>query len=124
MKNNLKSKIQNHDTHVAIIGLGYVGLPLAVELSKKYPTVGFDLNEERIKQLKEDIDKTLEVDETELNIKAKLDFHPMQAGDVEESFADIEYSTKHLNFNPKTNLSDGIPTFIKWYKKYYNNLNA
>ena len=65
--NNLKSKIQNRDACVAIIGLGYVGLPLAIEFSKKYPTVGFDLNEERIKQLKEDIDKTLEVDEKELN---------------------------------------------------------
>ena len=124
MKNNPKSQIQNRDASIAVIGLGYVGLPLAIELSKKYPTVGFDLNEERIKQLKEDIDKTLEVDETELNIKAKLDFHPMQAGDVKESFADIDYSKKHLNFNPKTNLSVGIPTFIKWYKNYYNNLNA
>ena len=45
--NNLKSKIQNRDACVAIIGLGYVGLPLAIEFSKKYPTVGFDLNKER-----------------------------------------------------------------------------
>jgi UDP-N-acetyl-D-galactosamine dehydrogenase len=65
--NNLKSRIQNRDACIAVIGLGYVGLPLAIEFSKKYPTVGFDLNEERIKQLKEDIDKTLEVDEKELN---------------------------------------------------------
>jgi len=67
LKNNPKSQIQNRDASIAVIGLGYVGLPLAIELSKKYPTVGFDLNEERIKQLKEDIDKTLEVDEKELN---------------------------------------------------------
>ena len=67
MKNNPKSQIQNRDASIAVIGLGYVGLPLAIEFSKKYPTVGFDLNEERIKQLKEDIDKTLEVDEKELN---------------------------------------------------------
>ena len=67
MKNNPKSQIPNRDTSIAVIGLGYVGLPLAIEFSKKYPTVGFDLNEERIKQLKEDIDKTLEVDEKELN---------------------------------------------------------
>tara|TARA_B100000965_G_scaffold132798_1_gene110678 strand:+ start:4940 stop:5911 length:972 start_codon:yes stop_codon:yes gene_type:complete len=62
--------------------------------------------------------------EKELNIKAKLDFHPLQAGDIKESFADIGYSNKHLNFNPKTNLNVGLPEFIKWYKKYYNNLNA
>jgi UDP-N-acetyl-D-glucosamine/UDP-N-acetyl-D-galactosamine dehydrogenase len=57
--NNQKSKI-------AIIGLGYVGLPLAIEFSKKYPTVGFDLNKKRIKQLKNGIDKTLEVSDEEL----------------------------------------------------------
>ena len=66
MKNNLKSKIQNHDTHVAIIGLGYVGLPLAVEFSKKYSTVGFDKDENRIKQLKDGIDKTLELTKQDL----------------------------------------------------------
>ena len=65
--NNLQSRIQNQESKIGIIGLGYVGLPLAIEFSKKYPTVGFDLNEERIKQLKGDIDKTLEVDEKELN---------------------------------------------------------
>jgi len=62
VKNNLQES-----TCIAIIGLGYVGLPLAIEFSKKYSTVGFDLNEERIKQLKGGIDKTLEVDEKELN---------------------------------------------------------
>ena len=37
---------------IGIIGLGYVGLPLAVEFSKKYKTIGFDLNKKRIDQLK------------------------------------------------------------------------
>ena len=37
---------------IAIIGLGYVGLPLVIEFNKKYPTIGFDVSEERIKQLK------------------------------------------------------------------------
>jgi len=66
LKNNPKSQIQNRDACIAVIGLGYVGLPLAIEFSKKYPTVGFDLNEERIKQLKDGIDKTLEVEEKQL----------------------------------------------------------
>ena len=52
---------------IAVIGLGYVGLPLALEFSKKYPTVGFDLNEERIRQLKKGLDKTLEINEKDLN---------------------------------------------------------
>jgi UDP-N-acetyl-D-galactosamine dehydrogenase len=40
---------------IAIIGLGYVGLPLAVEFSKHYSTIGFDLNQQRIQQLLEKI---------------------------------------------------------------------
>lgn len=44
-----------------------MGLPLAIEFNKKYPTVGFDLNEKRIKQLIGGIDKTMEVDEKKLN---------------------------------------------------------
>ena len=47
---------------IAIIGLGYVGLPLAVEFGKKYATVGFDINESRVKDLKNGIDNTLEID--------------------------------------------------------------
>ena len=45
---------------IAIIGLGYVGLPLALEFSKKYQVVGFDINNLRIEQLKNGIDKTKE----------------------------------------------------------------
>lgn len=47
---------------IAIIGLGYVGLPLAVEFGKKYPVVGFDINKERINELQSGIDHTKEVD--------------------------------------------------------------
>jgi len=53
-------------TRVAVLGLGYVGLPLAVELGKKYQTIGFDLNSERIIQLNEGHDATLEVSAQEL----------------------------------------------------------
>ena len=45
---------------ISIIGLGYVGLPLALEFSKKYQVVGFDINKQRIEQLKNGIDKTKE----------------------------------------------------------------
>ena len=48
------------NTKIAIIGLGYVGLPLAVEFAKKYHTIGFDINQARIEQLKNSIDETLE----------------------------------------------------------------
>ncbi len=48
------------NTKIAIIGLGYVGLPLAVEFAKKYPTVGFDISKSRIEQLNNYTDVTLE----------------------------------------------------------------
>ncbi len=52
---------------IAIIGLGYVGLPLAVAFARKYHIIGFDINEERVSQLKEGEDLTLEVSSEELN---------------------------------------------------------
>lgn len=53
-----------HTTHnkIAVIGLGYVGLPLARLFATKYPVVGFDINEQRISELNSGIDLTLEVD--------------------------------------------------------------
>lgn len=57
---------------IAVIGLGYVGLPLAVEFSKKYPTVGFDINGLRVAALISGHDSTLEVDEAELKQATQL----------------------------------------------------
>ena len=54
------------ETRVAIIGLGYVGLPLLVEFAKQYPTLGFDIHEKRIEELRQHKDHTLEVSEEEL----------------------------------------------------------
>ena len=50
------------DSKIAIIGLGYVGLPLAIEFSKKFPVIGFDINELRIQELEKGHDRTLEVE--------------------------------------------------------------
>ena len=54
------------NNQIAIIGLGYVGLPLAVEFAKKYKTVGYDINQLRIDELNKFNDITLEVDHKEL----------------------------------------------------------
>lgn len=51
---------------IGIIGLGYVGLPLAVEFGKKFPTVGFDINQTRVEELNSGHDRTLEVDDENL----------------------------------------------------------
>ena len=54
------------NARIAVIGLGYVGLPLAVEFGRHFPTLGFDINAERIQELSSGRDRTLEVDSTEL----------------------------------------------------------
>ena len=59
---------------IAIIGLGYVGLPLAVEFGKNRETVGFDINDARIAELNAGIDNTLEVAPDELSLASKLSF--------------------------------------------------
>ncbi|MCN4144797.1 MAG: Vi polysaccharide biosynthesis UDP-N-acetylglucosamine C-6 dehydrogenase TviB [Thiohalomonas sp.] len=61
-------------TKLAIIGLGYVGLPLAVEFGKKMPVVGFDINEPRVKDLILGTDSTLEVSNEELKEAVQLKY--------------------------------------------------
>jgi UDP-N-acetyl-D-glucosamine/UDP-N-acetyl-D-galactosamine dehydrogenase len=58
--------LQLSNARIAIIGLGYVGLPLAVEFGRHFPTLGFDINFERIQELSSGRDRTLEVDSAEL----------------------------------------------------------
>ncbi len=50
------------NARIAVIGLGYVGLPLAVEFGRRYPTIGFDINTNRIDELKQGFDRSLEVE--------------------------------------------------------------
>ena len=59
-------KIRNKTVKVAVIGLGYVGLPLAVEFGKKYDTIGFDVKEDRLDLLKKGIDLTRETSSEDL----------------------------------------------------------
>ncbi|MDQ2695086.1 MAG: Vi polysaccharide biosynthesis UDP-N-acetylglucosamine C-6 dehydrogenase TviB [Pseudomonadota bacterium] len=65
-------------TRLGIVGLGYVGLPLAVEFGKKYPTLGFDINAARILELRSGRDSTLEVSAQELQHAAHLHFTSQQ----------------------------------------------
>ena len=62
------------DTRIAVIGLGYVGLPLAVEFGKRYLTTGFDINRPRIAALISGHDSTLEVDTAELESATHLSY--------------------------------------------------
>lgn len=60
----MSSTISQSNIKIAVIGLGYVGLPLARLFSTKFPTIGYDTNEERVSQLMNGNDRTLEVDHT------------------------------------------------------------
>ena len=79
------------NTKIAIIGLGYVGLPLAVEFAKKYKTVGFDINETRIEELKNNTDITLETNSKDLK-KVNI-----------TSFAELNAAKKGLWLTTDTN---------------------
>ena len=60
--------------NIAIVGLGYVGLPLAVELGKQYPSIGFDISKERIAALNEGVDVTRETSQLEIAAAKQLVF--------------------------------------------------
>ena len=63
-----------NDLRIGIVGLGYVGLPLAVEFGRKYPTAGFDINAARIAELERGEDSTLECSPDELSAATELRF--------------------------------------------------
>lgn len=71
---NLLKKVQDKTATIGVIGLGYVGLPLAVEFGKYFRTIGFDVNQRRIKELSEGRDRTLEVTSEELETAVKLKY--------------------------------------------------
>lgn len=66
--------LQISELRIAVIGLGYVGLPLAVEFGKKLPVVGFDIHQKRIDELKSGQDHTLEVSPEELKTASYLTY--------------------------------------------------
>ncbi|NCW57922.1 MAG: nucleotide sugar dehydrogenase, partial [Gammaproteobacteria bacterium] len=68
MRMSLKS------VRIGVVGLGYVGLPLAVEFGKRYRTVGFDINQNRVRELTRGRDSTLEVSRTELKEATHLSY--------------------------------------------------
>lgn len=67
-------KIASGEIKVALIGLGYVGLPLAVEFGKKYDTVGFDVKKSRLEMLRKHVDTTLETSREDLEAATRLKY--------------------------------------------------
>jgi len=100
-------QLNTSDTKIAIIGLGYVGLPLAVAFAKKYPVTGFDISQARISELKQGTDYTLEVTPAELN-KVSL----TSAGGIGLTFTDQLQDIQDCNIYIVT-----VPTPIDKYNK-------
>ena len=76
----------------------------------------FNLGNSKPISLKEFID----ILETKLAIKCEREFVPMQKGEVEKTFANIDKIIKFTKYKPKTEISEGIEKFVKWYKEFYN----
>ncbi len=67
----------------------------------------------------EDLMDFIRIIERELGKKAHIEFMDMQPGDVPETFADIEDTSRLTGFKPTTTIAEGVPRFIAWYKDYY-----
>jgi UDP-glucuronate 4-epimerase len=61
----------------------------------------------------------IEVIERACNRKARIEFAPLQPGDVPETYADIEASMRDLGFVPRVPIDEGIPRFVAWFREYY-----
>lgn len=103
---------------IGVIGLGYVGLPLAVEFGKKSPVIGFDINEVRIRELSSGFDRTLESNAEELNAAKLLTFSSNLAVLKEANVFIVTVPTPIDQFNvpdlkPLLNASAMLGTILK-----------
>ena len=100
---------------IAVIGLGYVGLPLAVEFAKKYPVIGFDINSNRIEELRRGYDRTLEIEDSDL--KKVLNSHPGSDGlFCTDEISDIGSSNYYIVTVPTPTDKYNHPDLIPLYK--------
>ena len=84
-------------------------------ISNNYNCEIFNLGNNKSEKLMD----VISIIEKKLNKKAIINYKPLQKGDMIETFADIDYSIKKLNFNPKTSLEEGIESLVTWFKDYY-----
>ena len=71
---SLFTKIKNREEKIAVVGLGYVGLPLAIEFGKIVKTIGFDVSQKRIRELRNGIDVTHETSKDEIRNAKFIEF--------------------------------------------------
>lgn len=103
-------KMQRDFTYVDDIVSGIVA-----SIDKNYPEEVFNLGCGKTEELMDYIGNV----EKALGIEAQKNFMDMQPGDTTRSSADISKAQKLLGFDPKTQIKDGVPKFVKWYREYY-----
>lgn len=105
-------------TTIAVVGLGYVGLPLAVEFGKKYPTIGFDLSKEKIEHYRRFVDPTGEVAATDLKAAKHLlvTTEPMELGKADFIVVAVPTPVDHAHqpdFHPLISASEFVGRHMK-----------
>jgi len=105
-----EGKMQRDFTYIADIVSGIVA-----SVDKNYPEEIFNLGCGR----KEELMDFISMIEKACGKDGKKNFLPMQPGDVRASLADISHAKEKLGYDPKTQIKDGIPKFVEWYRGYY-----
>jgi UDP-N-acetyl-D-galactosamine dehydrogenase len=115
---NIESFFKNGSEHIAIIGLGYVGLPLAEVFDRRYNVIGFDINSRRVQELKEGYDRTMEVDSDILK-KCKIDFtdNPEEISKAKVIIVTVPTPVDQYNIPDLTPILDATKTVGKYMKK-------
>jgi UDP-glucuronate 4-epimerase len=103
-------KMKRDFTYITDIVLG-----LLSAMEKDFPCEIFNLGNSSMVEL----NYFITLIEGELGKKAKINLLPIQPGDVPESFADIAKAKRHLGFEPKVKIEEGVKEFIKWYRTYH-----
>jgi UDP-glucuronate 4-epimerase len=91
-----------------------MGITAAVDLESSFELFNLGNNHP------ESLSSLVQFIEEALGQKAEQCFLPMQPGDVESTYADINYSQEKLHFEPKTSLKNGIDQFVHWYREYFS----
>src|SRR5699024_10475093 len=101
--NNLYKDLVDHKEKISVVGLGYVGLPVAIEFAKKYDVIGFDINEEKINTYLAGTDVTNEVGDEELQ-KSPITFSTKEE-DLKECKFHIVAVPTPINMDKTPNLT-------------------
>lgn len=106
-----EGKMQRDFTYVDDIVAGIVAA-----LDKNYPYEIFNLGGDKTEELMDYV----RIIEESVGKEGQKEMLPMQPGDVVRTVADVSKAREKLGYNPKTQIKDGIPKFVEWYREYYN----